>query len=328
MKNFVTGGTGFLGAALVRQLLAQGEEVVCLARRGCDGRNLEGLDVKVAYGDLLDENSLVKAMDSCQRVYHAAAEYSLWVREPARIYEVNVQGTKNVLNCALRAGVERVVYTSTVGALGNPGDGTPGTEATPVSLSDMAGDYKKSKYLAERAAEEFAANGLSVVIVNPSTPVGPRDIKPTPTGKMILDFLKGKMFAYVDTGLNLIDVEDAARGHILAMERGVPGQKYILGNRDLRLGEIFGILSDITGIPAPRVKLPYWSVLPIAYVSTKLADYVTKKPPLAPLDAVKMAKKLMFFDPSKAVRELGLPQSPIEDALEKAVLWFRGNGYV
>ena len=327
MKNFVTGGTGFLGAALVRKLLARGEEVVCLARRGCDGRNLEGLPVRVAYGDLLDADSLSRGMEGCRRVYHAAAEYNLWVPDSSRIYEVNVQGTKNVLESALKAGVERVVYTSTVGALGNPGDGTPGTEDTPVTLADMAGDYKRSKFMAERLAEKYGANGLPVVIVNPSTPVGPRDVKPTPTGKMILDFLKGKMFAYVDTGLNLIDVEDAAQGHILAMEKGVPGQKYILGNRDLRLEEIFAILSGITGIPAPRIKLPYWSVLPIAYVSTKLADYVTRKPPLAPLDAVKMAKKMMFFDPSKAIRELGLPQSPVEGALLAAVEWFRENGY-
>ena len=325
MKNFVTGGTGFVGSALARKLLERGEEVVCLVRKGSECANLGGVGVRCAVGDLLDRDSCLRAMRGSRRVYHAAAEYSLWVPDKRAIYAANVEGTKNVLSAAMELGVERVVYTSTVGALGNPGDGTPGTEDTPVSLSDMVGDYKKSKFLAERAALEFALRGLPVVIVNPSTPVGPRDIKPTPTGKMILDFLGGKMFAYMDTGLNLIDVDDVAEGHVLAMERGIPGGKYILGNRNMTLHEIFEALSRITGIPAPRVRLPYWFVLPIAYVSTKVSDYVTKRPPLAPLDAVRMAKKLMYFDSSRAVRELGLPQSPVEDALARAVEWFRDN---
>ena len=327
MKNFVTGGTGFLGSALVRKLLERGEEVVALARPGSDLRNLEGLDVEVAYGDLLDRESLRAAMEGCRRVYHAAAEYSLWVRDKKAIYAVNVDGTKNVLTAAVEAGVERAVYTSTVGALGNPGDGTPGREDTPVTIADMAGDYKRSKFMAEQAALEFAAKGFPVVITNPSTPVGPRDIKPTPTGKMILDFLKGKMAAYLDTGLNLIDVDDAAEGHVLAMERGRPGEKYILGNRNMTLKEIFQVLSRLTGIPAPKVRLPYYFVLPIALASTALAEYVTRRPPLAPVDAVRMARKVMFFDQSKAVAELGLPQGPVEDALARAVAWFRENAY-
>jgi dihydroflavonol-4-reductase len=326
MKNFVTGATGFVGSALVRRLLERGEEVVTLCRKKSDCRNLDGLDVRMEYGDLLDRESCLKAMKGCDRVYHAAAEYSLWVADKSVLYAVNVEGTRNVLSAAKEAGALGVVYTSTVGTLGNKGDGTPGREDTPVSISDMVCDYKRSKFLAEQVALEFAADGLPVVIVNPSTPVGPRDIKPTPTGKMILDFINGRMFAYLDTGLNLIDVDDVADGHILAMEKGKPGEKYILGNRNMMLKDIFGMLSGMTGIPAPNVRLPYGFVYPVAYVSTKLSDYITKKPPLAPLDAVKMAKKVMFFDSTKAISDLGLPQSPVEDALERAVRWFRENG--
>jgi len=327
MKTFITGATGFLGSALARELVSRGEHVVALARPASDRSNLSGLDIEIATGDLLDEASLRAALKGCGRVYHAAAEYVLWSRDPGLLYRTNVDGTNNLLRAARSAGVERVVYTSTVGTLGNPGDGRPGTEATTVSISDMVGDYKKSKFLAEQAAVEFGRSGLPVVIVNPSTPVGPRDIKPTPTGKMIVDFLNGKMAAYLDSGLNLIDVRDAAVGHILAMERGIPGEKYILGHRNMSLKDIFSLLSGMTGIPAPRVRLPYGFVLPIAMISTAVADIITKRPPLAPVDAVRMAKKKMFFDGSKAVRELGLPQSPVEDALQAAIDWFREAGY-
>ena len=326
MKNFVTGATGFVGSALARKLLERGEEVVALVREGSDLRNLEGLDVQLAKGDLTDPDSILSGIRGCRRVYHAAADYQLWVPDRKAIYEVNVGGTTNVLRAARKCGVERVVYTSTVGALGNPGDGTPGREDTPVSINDMVGDYKKSKFMAELEAQRFAFEGFPVVIVNPSTPVGPRDIKPTPTGKMVLDFVRGKMFAYLDTGLNIVDVDDVAMGHILAMEKGRPGEKYILGNRDMTLREIFRILSGITGIPAPRVRLPYRFVYAVAIASTAVSDYVTHRPPMAPIDAVKMARKFMFFDPSKAVRELGMPQSPVEDALERAVRWFREEG--
>src|SRR5512143_3225569 len=328
MKNFVTGATGFVGSALVRKLPDRGEEVVALVRERSDLTNLAGLGVELAIGDLTDPGSIVKGMGGCGRVYHAAADYQLWVPDRKAIYAANVDGTRNVLDAARRCGVERVVYTSTVGALGNPGDGTPGREDTPVSISDMAGDYKRSKFMAELEAQRFAFEGLPVVIVNPSTPVGPRDIKPTPTGKMVLDFVRGKMFAYLDTGLNIVDVDDVALGHILAMEKGRPGEKYILGNRDMTLREIFGILSRITGIPAPRVRLPYGFVYAVAIASTAVSDYITHRPPLAPIDAVRMARKFMFFDPSKAVRELGLPQSPVEGALERAVKWFHDEGLV
>lgn len=328
MKNFITGGTGFVGSALVRKLLGNGEDVVAFVRKGSDLRNLAGLDVEYAYGDLKDPASVIAGMKGCQRVFHAAADYSLWSPDPEGMYAANVGGTVAVLDAARSLGVEKIVYTSTVGALGNPGDGTPGREDTPVSIDDMVGHYKRSKFIAEQRAVEAAAAGLPVVIVNPSTPVGPRDIKPTPTGKMILDFVNGKMFAYLETGLNIVDVDDVAEGHILAMEKGVVGQKYILGNRDMTLKEIFGILCGITGIPAPSVKLPYAIVYPIAVVSTAISDYITHTPPLAPVEAVRMSRKFMFFDPSKAVRELGMPRTPVEDSLGRAVDWFTANGYV
>jgi len=328
MRNLVTGATGFVGSAIVRKLVMRGEEVVALVRAGSDRFNLDGLDVEFAVGDLTDAPSLRDAVRGCNRVYHAAAEYTLWSPDPVALYAANVDGTKNVLVAAEAEGVERVVYTSTVGTLGNPGDGTPGNEDTPVGLGDMVGHYKRSKFMAEQAAVERAREGCPVVIVNPSTPVGPRDIKPTPTGKMIVDFLNGKMFAYLDTGLNLVDVDDVAEGHILAMEKGEPGRKYILGNRDVTLKEIFGILSSFTGIPAPRLRLPYALVYPIAVVSTAVADRITKKPPLAPVEAVRMARKFMFFDPGRARRELGMPRTPVEDSLKRAVDWFIENGYV
>lgn len=326
MKTFVTGAAGFVGSALIRKLTARGEEVVVLVRRESDCANLLGQKVEVVYGDLRDTESLRRGMRGCRRVYHAAADYALWVPDSRSMYDINVRGTKNVMEAARDMGAERVVYTSTVGALGNPGDGTPGTEDTPVTLDDMAGHYKRSKFMAEDAAIDAARSGLPVVIVNPSTPVGPRDIKPTPTGRMILDFINGRMPAYLDTGLNIVDVDDVAEGHMLAMEKGVPGEKYILGNRDMTLREIFQILSDITGIAAPRVRLPYFLVYGVALISTAVSDHITKTTPVAPIDAVRMAKKFMYFDPSKAVRELGMPQSPVEGALERAVAWFRESG--
>lgn len=326
MKAFVTGATGFIGASIVRELLKDGCEVRVLARPGSDRRNLEGLDLEICEGDLSDHDLLVRGLSGCQMLFHAAADYRLWTRTPASMYEVNVGGTRTVLGAALAAGVEKVVYTSSVGTLGNPGDGTPGTERTQVGFEDMVGDYKKSKFLAERAAEEFLAKGLPLVIVNPSTPVGPRDIKPTPTGKIIVDFLNRKMPAYLDTGLNLIDVEDCARGHILAAQKGKVGEKYILGNRNLTLADIFGMLAEITGLKAPRVKLPYHPILWAAHVNQALSA-VTGKEPLIPLAGVQMAAKFMFFDSGKAIAELGLPQTPVQESLERAVSWFRSHDY-
>ncbi len=327
MKVFVTGATGFIGASLVRELLKDGYGVRALARANSDRRNLHGLDVEICEGDLRDRASLEAGINGCDMLFHAAADYRLWTRTPAVMYEINVQGTRNVLEAALNRGVSRVVYTSSVGTLGNPGNGEPGNESTPVTLADMVGHYKKSKFLAERAAEEFVAKGLPLVIVNPSTPVGMLDIKPTPTGKIIVDFLNRKMPAYLDTGLNIIDVEDCARGHVLAATRGRVGEKYILGNENLTLKRIFAMLEELTGLAAPRVRLPYAPILAAAYVNEAISR-LTGKEPLIPLAGVQMAKKFMFFDSTKAVRELGLPQRPAIEALGKAVAWFRANGYV
>jgi dihydroflavonol-4-reductase len=326
-KIFVTGATGFIGAVLVRELLDQNCEIKALVRTGSDRRNLDGLDIELFEGDLRDSGSLEKGLAGCDTLFHAAADYRLWTHDPESMYEANVQGTRNILEAALKRGISRVVYTSSVGTLGNPGDGTPGNEDTPVSFTDMVGHYKKSKFLAEREAESFIPKGLPLVIVNPSTPVGTLDIKPTPTGKIIVDFLNRKMPAYLDTGLNLIDVEDCAKGHILAARFGRVGEKYILGNRNMTLRQIFDMLEEISGIPAPRVRLPYTPVLIAAYINEAVSR-VTRKPPLIPLAGVRMAGKFMFFDSSKAVMELGLPQTPVQSALEKAVNWFRGAGYV
>lgn len=326
MKTFVTGATGFIGASIVRELLRDGREVRALVRPNSNLSNLKGLDVELWKGDLLDATSLSSGLEGCDVLYHAAADYRLWTRDPDEMYRTNIGGTKAILEAALESGVSRVVYTSSVGTLGNPGNGLSGNEETPVSLADMVGPYKKSKFLAEREAESFIARGLPVVIVNPSTPVGPWDIKPTPTGKIIVDFLQRKMPAYLDTGLNLIAVEDCARGHILAELKGAVGCKYILGNANLSLRDIFGMLQEITGIPAPRVRLPYTPVLIAAWLNAGLSR-ITGREPLIPLAGVRMAAHHMYFDSGRAVRELGLPQTPVMKSLEQAVEWFRMNGY-
>jgi len=323
----VTGGTGFVGAAVVRRLVSAGHRVRVLARPANSRRLLAGLPVEIVDGDLADAASLERCLQGCRLLFHVAAMYTLWARDRRLFYEVNVEGTRRLLRGAAEAGVGRVVYTSTVGALGIPKDGRPGTEETPVGLADMVGDYKRSKFLAEEVARDFARQGLPVVIVNPSTPVGPGDIKPTPTGQMIVDFLRGKMWAYLDTGLNLVDVGDVAAGHLLAAERGRIGERYILGGRDLTLREIFEILGRIAGMRPPRLKIPAAAVLPLARLSEWIADHCTGRPPLVAVDAVRMARKRMFFDPGKAVRDLGMPQSPVEDALASAVRWFRTNDY-
>jgi dihydroflavonol-4-reductase len=326
MKTFITGATGFIGASIVRELLKDGREVRALVRKGSDTSNLSGLDVELWQGDLRDHAGLGQGLKGCDVLYHAAADYRLWTRDPAEMYRINVDGTVAILEAALDNGLSRVVYTSSVGTLGNPGDGTPGSEDTPVSLADMVGHYKKSKFLAERAAERFITRGLPLVIVNPSTPVGPLDIKPTPTGRIIVDFLNRKMPAYLDTGLNIIAVEDCARGHVLAEQKGAVGRKYILGNANLTLQEIFGILEEITGLPAPRVRLPYTPILMAAYINEGLSK-ITGREPLIPLAGVQMAAKFMYFDPSRAVKELGLPRTPVREALQRAVEWFRQKGY-
>jgi dihydroflavonol-4-reductase len=255
-----------------------------------------------------------------------AAHYALWAKDPSVFYDVNVAGTKNLLEAAREVGTERIVYCSTIGAIGLPPGGGPGTESTPVSLSQMAGHYKRSKYLAEQEVLRLAQEGLPVVIVNPSAPVGEGDVKPTPTGQMIVDFMKGRMPAYIETGMNIVDVDDVAAGHLLAMQKGRIGERYILGCKNLLLREVFEILSRLTGIKAPALKLPRLAVLPLAYANHWLAN-LTGRPPRIPLEGVKMAKYKMHYDCSKAIRELGIPQTPPEVALGKAVHWFKSHGY-
>ncbi len=330
MNAFLTGASGFVGGHVLRALLAEGARVRCLWRDSSPRKNFEGLDsseVEPVAGDLRRPETYRSALEGCDVVYHCAADYRLYVRRPEEMYATNVEGTRSLLRAAADAGVRRVVYTSSVGALGLRPDGGPADETTPATLEGMIGHYKRSKYLAERVAEQAAANGLGVVIVNPSTPVGEADIKPTATGKIVLDFLNRRVPAFVDTGLNLVDVRDVARGHLLAAARGRVGEKYILGNRDLALRDIFAILSRLTGIPAPRVELPHWIPLGFAAVDTALARLLGHEPAV-PLDAVRMARYKMYFSPEKAVRELGLPQTPVADALGRAVEWFRANGYV
>jgi dihydroflavonol-4-reductase len=326
MDALVTGGTGFIGANVARELLAAGVTVRVLARPHGDRRALAGVKVEVVEGDLLDPASVRRAVSGVQVVYHVAADYRLWTPDPATLYRTNVDGTRAVLQAAGEAGVRRVVHTSSVGALGIPKDGQPGTEDTPVALTDMVGHYKRSKFLAEQLALDFAREGLPVVVVNPSAPVGPWDVKPTPTGQMVVDFMRGRMVASLDTGLNVVHVRDVARGHLLAAERGAPGRRYILGHRDLSLAEIFGLLAGITGRRPPRFRVPY----AMAWLSAACFESVarvTGRPPAVPLTAVRMARKRMYFSPARAVRELGLPQTDVRSALADAVAWFEAHGY-
>ncbi len=327
MKVLVTGVTGFIGSAVARALIQAGTEVRGLVRPGADLRALEGLPVEPVRGDLGDAASLRSALAGCRQLYHVAAHYALWARDPSVFYKANVEGTRAIMAAAREANVERIVYTSTIGTIGLPEGGGVGTEDTPVSLTRMAGDYKRSKYLAEQEVLQLAQAGCPVVIVNPSAPVGVGDVKPTPTGRIIVDFMHKRMVAFIETGMNLIDVDDVATGHLQAMARGQVGRRYILGGHNLMLKDMFDILSGLTGVNAPTLKLPHGLVLPLAHLSTWLADYVTHRPPRIPLEGVRMAQYVMHYDCSAAVRELGLPQTPVEVALEKAVRWFREYGY-
>ena len=328
MKTLVTGSTGFLGSAILRELLDDGREVKLLVRKDADTANIDGLDVEIAYGDLRDSESLQSALNGCNTLYHAAAYYSLWDRDQQLIYDINLEGTRKILEASEKKNLEKIIYTSTVGCIGLNEDTTPANENTFFNKSTLANHYKKSKFQAEQIALQFARNGLPIVIVNPSTPVGPRDIKPTPTGKIILDFLNRKMPAYLDTGLNLIDVKDCARGHILAEQKGVPGERYILGNQNMSLFDILTTLEKITGLKAPRIKMPFWVALSAGWVCEMVSNHLTGKPPAVPLAGVKMAKYFMYFDSSKAVQKLGLEQNPVEKALRESVNWFKENNYV
>jgi len=281
--------------------------------------------VERVTGDLRDAASLDRAVVGCGLVFHVAADYRLWAKDPRELYESNVEGTRNLLEAARKAGVDRVVYTSTVGCIGIPKDGL-GDETVPVTLEEMSGAYKRSKFLAERVALDAAASGFPVVVVNPTAPVGDHDVKPTPTGKIVVDFLKGALPAFIDTGLNLVDVRDTAEAHLLAAERGRPGERYIVGSENLTLARILQTLARLTGREAPRVKLPYAVAYAAGLVTTGWAR-ITGRPPLAPLDAVRMAKKKMFVSIEKARRELGFSPGAVDVALGRAVEWFQANGY-
>jgi dihydroflavonol-4-reductase len=326
-KALVTGATGFVGSAVARLLLGEGVAVRVLARPGSDRRNLSGLAVEVAEGDLTDAASLQRACEGCDALFHVAADYRLWAPEPQELYQANVEGTRAILQAAHRAGMRRIVYTSSVATLGIPKDGRPGDEDTPVSLSDMIGHYKRSKFLAEAVARELAQAGAPVVIVNPSTPIGPRDVKPTPTGRVVLDAAAGRMPAYVDTGLNIAHVDDVALGHWLAYRRGIPGERYVLGGTDLSLREILALIADIVGRRPPQIRLPHGVVMPIAYLSEGWARLSGMKP-LATVEEVRMSKKRMFFSSCKAASVLGYAARPPRAALEDAVRWFRDTGYL
>lgn len=322
MKALVTGATGFVGSAVARRLLRDGHSVRVLARAGSDRSNLRGLNVDVAEGDLTKPDSLLPACAGCDALFHVAADYRLWAPDPAELYRANVDGTRAMLEAARRVGVKRIVYTSSVATLGIPKDGTPGSETTPVTVDDMIGHYKRSKFLAEEVARQFAAEGAPVIIVNPSTPIGPYDIKPTPTGRIVRDAMSGRLPAYVDTGLNIVHVEDVAEGHWLAYERGVVGERYILGGFNMSLREVLTEIADIAGRSPPRVRLPHAAVMPVAYVAEAWAR-LTGKPPIATVEEVRMSKKRMFFSSAKAQRELGYTARPARLALEDAVRWFR-----
>jgi dihydroflavonol-4-reductase len=320
--TLITGATGFVGWHVARKLVERGHRVRALVR---PPGKLEGLEIETVRGDLGDPASIERAVRGCSTLFHVAADYRLWVRDPAGMYRTNVDGTRCLLQAAAAAGVERIVYTSTVGCIGLP-NGRLGDETTPVSLGDMAGDYKRSKFLAEQAVLELAASGLPAVIVNPTAPVGDHDVKPTPTGKIIVDFLRGAMPAYIETGLNLVDVRDVAEGHLLALERGKPGERYILGCENLTLAQIFDRLERISGVRAPARRIPYAVAYAAGMLSTAWAN-ATGRPPRAPLDAVRMAKKKMWVTHAKAARELGYAPGPVDAALKRAVDWFRAEGY-
>jgi dihydroflavonol-4-reductase len=324
---FLTGATGFIGGHLLKALVTEGAKVRCLVRKSSSRRNLKGLPVEEVEADLRAPDLLREVMKGCDLVFHCAADYRLYARDKSELYDTNVEGTRNVLRIAAETGARRIVYTSSVGALGLHPDGRPADETTPVTLKDMVGHYKKSKFLAERVADEWVAKGLPVVIVNPSTPVGEGDLKPTATGKMIVDFLKRKVPGYVDTGLNLVDVRDVAQGHLLAAQKGKVGEKYILGNRNMSLEEIFTTLAEISGLPAPKFEIPHWLPMGVAAVETTFCR-LTGFEPRVPLESVKLSRHKMYFDGSKAVRELGMPQTSVEEALRRAVDWFRDNNYV
>lgn len=328
MTTLVTGATGFVGSAVVRQLLNAGHSVRVMVRTQSALSNIKNLDVDIVEGDLAQPDTLQQAVHGCEVLFHVAADYRLWARDSNVLYRVNVDGTKHLMLAAVNAGVSKIVYTSSVATLGLNSNGTPSDENTPVSIINMTGHYKRSKYLAEQVVRRMIdEQKLPAIIVNPSTPVGPRDIKPTPTGRMVLDATCGRMPAYVDTGLNVVHVDDVAQGHLLALQRGEIGERYILGGFDMSLQQILVVVSEITGRPAPKIKLPHNLVLPIAYISEAWAWLARGAEPRATVDGVRMSKKQMYFSSEKAKQALGYTPRPARDALEDAVAWFLQQNY-
>jgi dihydroflavonol-4-reductase len=327
-RCLVTGATGFVGAAVARALLAQGRRVRVLAREGSDRRNLAGLDVEIATGDLLDMACFPTALAGCDALYHVAADYRLWTPDPARMYAINVDGTRALMQAALVAGLPRIVYTSSVATLGLRDDSKPAHEGTPVTLAQMIGPYKRSKFLAEQAVQAMVREqGLPAVIVNPSTPIGPRDIKPTPTGRMVVEAASGRMPAYLDTGLNFAHVDDVALGHLLAFERGKVGERYILGGENMDLKTMLGLIAELSGRRAPWFKVPRRPLFPVAFVAEQISRF-TRKEPFVTVDGLRLAAKKMYFTTAKAERELGYHARPTKEAFNDALVWFRAQGYV
>jgi dihydroflavonol-4-reductase len=328
MRAFLTGATGFLGSHVARVLRQQGADLRLLVRPTSNLKNLEVLNAETATGDLRDPASLDNAMSGCDTVFHVAADYRLWVRDPQEMYRSNVEGTRAILEAARKNGVRRVVYTSSVATMGFTRSGSPADEDSPVALAEMIGHYKRSKFMAEEVAISAGRSGMHVVIVNPTTPVGEQDIKPTPTGRIILDFLKRKFPAYVETGLNLVDVTECARGHVAALEKGKSGDRYILGGENLTLKQILDKLAAITGLSSPGVKLPYFVAFAAAAVDETITGRILGREPRATIDTVRMGRKKMFASSAKAERELGWKILPVVPALKRAVDWFRTNSYV
>jgi dihydroflavonol-4-reductase len=326
MRVLVTGATGFIGGNLARALLGRGYQVRALVRPGSNTLTIDGTQVEVVAGDILHRESVQRALRGCQGVFHCAAAYTFWARDPAQVYRTNVEGTRIVLESALQAGTLPAVYTSTVSTIGLPQAGW-GTEDTPLRPDSLVGHYKKSKHRAELVALDLARRGLPLVVVNPTTPVGPWDVRPTPTGKVVLDFMLGRIPAYVNTGMNLVDVADVAEGHILALERGQLGQRYLLGHRNVTLQEMLAMLQEVCGRRAPRFRAPFWLALGAAYVDYLAEGWLLRREPRIPLEGLRVARHPMYVSCQKAVDCLGLPQSPVEPALQRAVRWFYDHGY-
>jgi len=327
MLVFITGATGFLGSHVARVLAQQGAQLRLLVRPTSDLRNIADLNADRVEGDLRDAASIEKALAGCESMFHVAADYRLWVRDPEQMYRTNVEGTRALLGLARKQGVRRIVCTSSVATMGFNSNGTLADEDSPVSLADMIGHYKRSKFMAEQVVFEAAQSGVDVVVVNPTTPIGERDVKPTPTGRIVVDFLKRKFPAYVDTGLNLVDATECARGHVQALEKGRAGERYILGGENLTLKQILDKLAAITGLPSPKVKLPYVFALATGVVDETVTGRILGREPRATIDAVRMGRKKMFVSSGKAERELGWKTVPVDGALRRSVEWFRANGY-